>query len=312
VSSAIAALAVASSTHPARAFCRTTTSHVPAGYDPTQNGCWTQGTPLAWHASELVYGVGAAASQQVSLADATRVADLAFNAWNAVSCPDGAPTVYARDEGATSSVPDGGSCSLSSECNPTAHDVIVFDDEVWPYNDPANTLALTTVTYGLEDGAIFEAYIEINTTPPHEITTQEPPPPDGSAYDLQAILTHEAGHFFGLAHATDTNSIMYAYYVRGKIQLTSDDAAGFCAIYPPLSNPLAVARPTSTFAGCSTGSSPSTGTGGAAGALLVVLALLAARSRARRTRAATRSDASQRAHQSTWRAICIWSSARGT
>jgi hypothetical protein len=285
VSSAIAVVA-SCSTHPAYAFCRTTTSQVPAGYDPTVNGCWSQGTPLAWHASEVAYGVGMAASQQVSFADATRVADLAFGTWNAVSCPDGPPTVYARDEGAISWVPDGGSCAMSSACDPAAHDVIVFDDDLWPYDDPANTLALTTVTYGVDDGAIFEAYTEINATPPHLITTQEPPPIDSSAYDLQAILTHEAGHFLGLAHASDTAAVMYAYYTPGKIELTGDDIAGFCSVYPPLSNPLAITRATTTFGGCSTASGVSGGSGGATAPLLgVTLALLAARTaRGRRTR----------------------------
>jgi hypothetical protein len=279
-SSVLAALAATFGAHPAYAFCRTTTSQVPAGYDPTANGCWTQGTPLAWRTTELSYGVGAAASQQVSLADATRVADLAFSAWNAVTCPGGAPTVYAVDEGSLSWVPDGGSCAVSSDCSPGTHDVIVFDDEVWPYNDPANTLALTTVTYGVDDGAIFEAYIEINTTPPHQVTTQEPPPADSTAYDLQAILTHEAGHFFGLAHASDTNAVMYAYYVQGKIDLTSDDVSGFCTIYPPLSNPLTATGP----AGCSSASS-ATARGVATGPLLVAVGLLAARhGRARRRR----------------------------
>jgi hypothetical protein len=284
-SSAIALLATLCA-QPAYAFCRTTTSHVPAGYDPAVNGCWTLGTPLAWHTSEVAYGVGLAASQQVSLADATRVADLAFGAWNAVSCTGGDPTIAARDEGTTSWVPDGGGCALSSDCNAAAHDVIVFDDEVWPYNDPANTLALTTVTYGVDDGEIFQAYTEINTTPPHQVTAEEPPPPGSSAYDLQTILTHEAGHFFGLAHATDTSAVMYAYYTQGKIDLTGDDVAGFCAIYPPLVNPLAATRSASTLGGCAMAPSHSTGDGDATGPLLVALAILVTRAgRARRTRA---------------------------
>ena len=53
------------------------------------------------------------------------------------------------------------------------------------------------------------------------------------AYDLQAILTHETGHFLGLAHATEATSVMYAFYRQGAIDLTEDDAAGLCSIYPP-------------------------------------------------------------------------------
>jgi hypothetical protein len=243
----------------ASAFCRTTTSPVPAGYDPTQSGCWKQGTPLGWHASRVPYGVSSAASVQVSLASATRIADLAFNAWNDTSCPDGTPAVQAYDDGPITSVPDASDCTSSASCNPQAHDVIEFDDQVWPHDDPANTLALTTVTFGVDDGAIFEAYTEVNSTPSHPLTTQEPPPAGSDAYDLQAILTHEAGHFLGLAHATETTSVMYAYYKPGNVVLTPDDVAGFCAIYPQSAK--------SSSGGCAT--SPRAGGAGGGGALLL-------------------------------------------
>jgi hypothetical protein len=247
----------------ARAFCRTTTSPVPPGYDPTQRGCWTEGKPLGWHASRVPYGLGASASVQVSLADATRLADLAFDVWNNASCPDGAPAVQAYDDGPVTSVPDASDCSSSATCNPQLHDVIVFDDQVWPHDDPANTLALTTVTFGVDDGAIFEAYTEVNSTPSHPLTTLEPPPAGSMAYDLQAILTHEAGHFFGLAHAAEATSIMYAYYERGKVELTADDVAGFCAIYP---------QTPKSSGGCAASSRPA-GAGGA-GLLLAGIALV--------------------------------------
>jgi len=67
-------------------------------------------------------------------------------------------------------------------------------------------------------GHLFDADIEINSSPTaRPLTTQEPPDP--STIDLQAILTHEAGHFFGLAHATDESVVMYAYYSPGHIDL---------------------------------------------------------------------------------------------
>ncbi len=262
---ALAALLYAPS---ARAYCRTTSTPVPAGYDPTVHGCWTKGTPLGWKTNRAPYGVSAAASNQVSLADATRIADLAFDAWNSASCPDGAPDMQAYDDGPISSVPEGSDCSNSNTCDAATHDVIVFDDGVWPHDDPANTLALTTVTFGVDDGAIFEAYTEVNSTPSHPLTTQEPPPAGSATYDLQAILTHEAGHFLGLAHAHDTTSIMYAYYKPGKIELTSDDVAGLCAIYP---------QPKSS--GCA--AAPGTG-GGGAGLMLAGLVLAGALRRRRR------------------------------
>jgi hypothetical protein len=117
----------------------------------------------------------------------------------------------------------------SDSCDPAANDYIVFDDSGWPHDDQANTLGLTTVTFGMDDGRIFAAYTEINTAE-HEIVAQDPP---AGAYDLQSILTHETGHFFGLAHTPDTTAVMYAYYHSEAIDLTPDDEDGFCSIYPP-------------------------------------------------------------------------------
>jgi MYXO-CTERM domain-containing protein len=227
----------------AHGFCRTTstTETEPPGYNPAVSGCWTGGVPLAWGANRVPFAIAASASRQVSLADATRVADLAFNAWNSAACEGKAPSIQAYDDGPISVASGGGdalagwaSCSESASCNPTAHDVIVFDDDAWPYDDPVNTLALTTVTYGVDDGRIFEAYTEVNSAQ-HKLTTAEPPPTSGAGFDLQSILTHEAGHFLGIAHATDANAIMYAYYHPGAINLTADDIAAICTVYPPQS-----------------------------------------------------------------------------
>jgi hypothetical protein len=225
----------------ARGFCRTTSSKAPVGYNPATSGCWTAGTPLSWHLQRVPYGVSSAASAQISLSEATRVADLAFGAWSGALCNGQTIGLEAYDDGPVS-VPQGegdalsswASCSDSNSCNPQAHDVIIFDDASWPYDDPVNTLALTTVIYGVDDGQIFEAYTEVNTAE-HQITTEEPPPAeiDGvQVVDLQAILTHEAGHFLGLAHATETGAIMYAFYHPGAIQLTTDDLEGICTMYP--------------------------------------------------------------------------------
>ena len=230
----------------AHAFCRTTTIMPPVGYDPAVSGCWKAGTPLVWSSDRAPFGIAQTASQQVSLAEATRIADAAFQAWNDATC-DGKPLgLQAYDDGPITMVPDGSylipagsdastlsvwaSCTESDRCDARAHDVIVFDDDAWPHDDPVNTLALTTVTYGATDGRIFEAYTEVNSAQKTLLTTE---PPAGGGYDLQAILTHEAGHFFGLAHATDPSAVMYAYYQPGAIQLTPDDVAGICSVQPP-------------------------------------------------------------------------------
>jgi len=255
----------------AEAFCRATTSQAPSGYNPAVSGCWPHGIPLAWPIARVPYGLAAAASRQVPLADAVRIADLAFSAWKSASCPDGLPNVEPFDDGPIAAPPDAGDCAVSGTCDPATHDVIVFDDDKWPYNDAANSLALTTVTYGRDDGRIFEAYTEVNTAE-HKVTTQEPPPANSGAYDLQTILTHEAGHFLGLAHATETTSIMYALYQPGPIDLTADDVSGICAIYP-LSK--------ASSGGCSSTGAPAPSGPSAIGLALVALCTSRRRQRGR-------------------------------
>lgn len=226
----------------ARAFCRTTTQPAPAGYNPASIGaCWVgDGGPvvdLAWPVgSRIAFSLDASASKQVALSDATRIADQAFAAWNGTPCPGGGLGVQVYDNGPVSADVAENDCGIVS-CPNTVHDplhVIVFRDDGWPYNDPVQTLALTTVTFGVNSGTIYDADIEINSSDPvdHPLTTLEPPP--AGSYDLQTILTHEAGHFLGLAHATDPQAIMYAYYTPGSLHPQADDVAGICAVYPPV------------------------------------------------------------------------------
>jgi hypothetical protein len=237
-------LAVAAWTATGSAYCRTTTVHEPAGYDPAVDGCWPQGTPLHWAAGDVTYVLSQAASRQVSLADAERVAQVSFAAWGDAQCSGGHPGLQTSFGGTIDAAAAADDCGLV-QCDPTFHDpqhVIVFDDAMWPHNDPSNTIALTTVTYGVDDGVIFDADIEVNTHD-HTITAVEPP--QAGTIDLQAVLTHEAGHFYGLAHATDVHSVMYAFYQPGAITLTKDDIAGVCAASAPSSS--------STHHGCACG-----------------------------------------------------------
>ena len=64
------------------AFCRTTTTPIPASYSPA-DGCFTDGLPLFWKNACVGYSLNENASALVPLADATRVIDAAFATWNA-------------------------------------------------------------------------------------------------------------------------------------------------------------------------------------------------------------------------------------
>jgi hypothetical protein len=271
-----AALAIAlGSLSPAssHAYCRTTTNQPDAGYNPVARGCWTAGIPVAWPAGDVSYELDSRASTQIDLPTFTAVAAQSFDTWNNVTCPDGSGPMVKIHQG---DVADAALVSMDCglvQCPASVHDghhVITFRETYWPHTDPYNTLALTTVTYGVETGTIYDADIEINSFQ-HALSGTEPPA--AGTYDLQSILTHEAGHFVGLAHSADTNAVMYAFYNAGSIQLTPDDVAGFCAIHPP--------APAKN--GCSCTLASRSGGAGAATWALGLAAVLFVRIRSRRT-----------------------------
>lgn len=216
----------------AHAFCRTRTVPVVADFQPSPDKCWDQGVPLFWRNSCVSYSINRAASRQVALEDAANHISRAFTKWTGSSCPTeggGASRVSidVRDLGPV----DCGEVSYNQ--NGGNQNVIIFRDDEWPHHDSSNTLALTTVTFNPDTGEIYDADMEINTHD-QKVTVNDPVPPDG--YDFASIVTHETGHFLGLAHSGDIRATMYANYQPGTTamrNLTSDDVAGICSIYLP-------------------------------------------------------------------------------
>jgi hypothetical protein len=50
-------------------------------------------------------------------------------------------------------------------------------------------------------------------------------------------VTHEAGHYLGLAHSNDPTSVMSQFYSSAHAELADDDRAGICAAYPQAGAP---------------------------------------------------------------------------
>jgi hypothetical protein len=211
----------------AHAFCRTTTKPLPANYSPTQ-GCFTDGLPLFWKNACVGYSINSAGSERIPLETASAVIDKSFARWAAAKCADTSELVGIGVSN------NGPSTCGEVRYNPSTpnQNLIVFRDTSWPYSDPNNTLGLTTVTFNSETGEIYDADMEINASGKN-LTTSDNPPENG--FDLESVITHEAGHFLGLAHATDQKATMFASYKPGTTTLrtlTPDDVAGLCSIYP--------------------------------------------------------------------------------
>jgi MYXO-CTERM domain-containing protein len=209
----------------ANAFCRTTTTPVPADYSPSR-GCFTEGLPLFWKGACVGYSVNGAASVHIPQATATTVIDGSFTTWNEVKCGAGNIGVTTSNVGTVE-------CSeVRYNPNGPNQNVVVFRDTTWPYSDPNNTLGLTTVTFNADTGEIYDADMELNATGKNLSTSATVP---ANGFDLLSVVTHEAGHFLGLAHATDASATMFASYKPGTITLrtlAADDIAGICEIYP--------------------------------------------------------------------------------
>lgn len=173
-------------------------------------------------------------------------------------------------------------CFEDESCQPNATDCLEW-----------RTVALTSVLYEPDTGRMLDADIEVNGwdgSPGTIITTASNLPRHGwyftcydesqpggncASYgddncrgmDLRNTMTHEVGHFVGLAHVTDQAATMYGQTGAGettKRSLTPDDVDGVCAIYGEGSG---------GDGGCGCGS------GGAGGALALLVAGLALRRR---------------------------------
>jgi matrixin len=230
----IVALSVISASSRAGAYCREVTEGAPAGYDPVSRGCFVGSAdggpspPLFWRNQCVSYSVQRDGSKQLSLADIERVAGQAFITWGSAQCPGGGtPGIVA------SAYPVVDCQQVPSQGHNNA---IIFRDGSWPYDDIANAIGYTTLTVYEEStgghvaGEIIGADIEINSANYTIVASATPP---AGAYDLSSILTHEVGHFLGLAHSTETSAVMYALYHPQSTTLTLDDISGICSIYPP-------------------------------------------------------------------------------
>jgi hypothetical protein len=232
VVSAVFALGLLVCASDAFAFCRSTTCRSMPGKEcPTdENGCPTEGAKLFWPTSCISYATNRLGTQDLDPADTRAVIKKTFLAWSDVECPDGTIAKMTFQE--REPVP----CKKSQyNKNGPNVNVVLFQDDDWKYRGIDGTLAKTSVTYNDETGEIYDADIEINTANNTVTITDDPAKVQ---YDLQSILTHEVGHFIGIAHSPDPGAVMFASYAPGSTaqrELHPDDIEAVCAIYPSTS-----------------------------------------------------------------------------
>lgn len=107
----------------------------------------------------------------------------------------------------------------------------------WPYE--ASKLAVTVVTYEMDTGRLLDADIVVNGGARYALLEEPVKPRSVSAYDLAAVLAHEAGHVLGLGESNDDQEATMWPYAKpddvDKRTLAQDDEDG--AIESYLSSP---------------------------------------------------------------------------
>lgn len=189
--------------------------------------------PLAWrHRCTSISVSETMPPRDLSIAEVQELLRTDFATWTTVDC-GGATTGL--------SVEVLGETNLCTEAvhNTSGHNVhsVMFVSEGWS-SDRAHDPRAYAVTYVWHDpstGEILDADMEINqqrgiyTICPEEGCT------DGRI-DLPNVLTHEIGHYFGIAHTPDDPfATMYASAPAGetiKRTLTVDDTTALCTMYP--------------------------------------------------------------------------------
>jgi hypothetical protein len=231
----------------ASAFCRITTIETNDAGQPVVDGqdtmqCYSTPyptyPPVWWPGACIGLSVQRDASKYASydVVD-TLLFQTVLPNWMNANCPGGGhPSIAVFDLGPVDCDKQQANVYAPNANVVTFHDGANTPTGAWPYDpadDPASTIALTTVTFHPATGALWAATVEINSAN-YPISTTTPVP--SGFVDLQSILQHETGHFLGLAHPPVPAAVMYWEYEPGsdsKRFLNADDIAGICTIYPP-------------------------------------------------------------------------------
>jgi hypothetical protein len=232
---ALAAAATFLGAREAHAFCRSTACD-PATEDcqKDENGCPRTGPPLSWRHLPIQYRFHAPGSDKLDMDRAREAVRRAFQTWSNVTCR-GKRTSLTFQEG--DDIP--GRAPLAGDNPANVSLGIYFRDDVWPYDNGEESLALTNQKYGTINGYIDYSDIEVNMTSRTFRLSDD----QKAGIDFQAVITHEVGHYIGFAHSNVDGAIMAPSYCQSSDRcgtstdaaraLGADDIAAVCALYPP-------------------------------------------------------------------------------
>lgn len=185
-----------------------------ADLDSAGAGFTTNG--MVWPANRIPvdYELHTAGSADLSFAQVQATVAAAFAAWQDVPCA----SIAYRLAG-TTELPvavDG-------------HNVVSFIESGWIYGREAAGATSLFIIDGMQtaDVAMNGEHYTWALGPSGALAA-------GGTFDLQAVLTHELGHFSGLGHTMVAHDTMYYSWTpwQGQRTPSADDKRGLCSIYP--------------------------------------------------------------------------------
>jgi hypothetical protein len=118
-----------------------------------------------------------------------------------------------------------------------------FVESDWPHDDAA--IGITTIEVVACSGVcIVEADTSFNAQGFEWVTVRGALP----EVNARSIVLHELGHYLGLGHSNAAGAAMGLGYSRGYLELSADDEAGACHLYPREGS-----APDCALVGCPTG-----------------------------------------------------------
>ena len=225
----VIALAVSSSTSSANAFCR-------QAAESCRSTCAGCGKAVFWREACVGIAISKTAVRGFSYDAVYGALVRAASRWMSIRCGDARPSIELR-------ILDATACDDATATGKGIN-LLAFRDDDWPYADRSVTgvanrsdqLALTVLALEPRTGRALGGRIEVNS---RDFAFFVRPDPDAGAptqgFDLDFVLTHELGHFFGLAHSAVPGAVMEPSAIAGPRPpaLTADDRDALCAIYTP-------------------------------------------------------------------------------
>lgn len=171
-----------------------------------------------WDTQPSPYFINSSGYSGIDLTTVREVFRQSFDEWSRPCCSSWS----AVEMGTTTGV---------AEDNRDSRNILSFRESAWPgeLGDPRSTLAVTLTTWNVRGSVCSNLTADMTfNAANHTFATS-----DRTGVDLQAVTTHECGHWLGLSHTNVRTATMWPSYSSEEDRsLHADDESGVCSLYP--------------------------------------------------------------------------------